>query len=86
MPSSLALSTTFSADDYLGEDCPPMSDGSQWDGCTLLDLVDRGQSPFTPTWDVNLLFQEVEDKAGAKVIDVPRVHTGANNYVRNPTD
>lgn len=81
MPSPPALSTS-SGDDYLGDHWPQMSDGSQWDGRNLLDLFGRGQSPFGPVWDVSLLLQEVEDKAGATVVGVPRVHTGANNYVR----
>ncbi|KAJ3457056.1 hypothetical protein MRS44_014197 [Fusarium solani] len=80
MPSSPALSTASSGHDYLGDEWPQMLDGSQWDGLNLLDLLSRGQSPFGPILDANLLLQEVKDKLSAEVIDIPRVHTGANNY------
>ncbi|KAF4441810.1 3-hydroxybutyryl- dehydratase [Fusarium albosuccineum] len=80
MPSSPNLSIASSDNGYLGDDWPRMPDGTIWDGRNLLDLLRKGQSPFSPIWDVNLLFQEVEDKVGAKVIDVPCVHTGSNNY------
>jgi hypothetical protein len=59
-----------------------MPDGSEWDGKNLLDLVRNNTSPFGKIWDVSLLLQEVEIKLHGDVIDVPRVHTGTNNYVR----
>ncbi|RMJ18142.1 hypothetical protein CDV36_002187 [Fusarium kuroshium] len=76
MPSQPASS----GDGYLEDDCPLMPDGSEWNGLNLLDLLKRDRSPFSPTCDVNLLLQEVEEKLGAKVIDVPRVYNRAGNY------
>ncbi|CAJ0538698.1 Ff.00g066830.m01.CDS01 [Fusarium sp. VM40] len=69
-----------SLDIYVGDDWPRMRNGTNWDGQNLFELLRKAESPFSPVWDANLLFDEVEDKVGAKVIDVPCVHTGANNY------
>ncbi|RSL51519.1 hypothetical protein CEP54_011390 [Fusarium duplospermum] len=69
-----------SGDRYFEDDYPQAPDGSEWNGLNLLDLLKRNQSPFNPIWDVNLLLQEVEEKLGAKVTDVPRVYTRVENY------
>lgn len=55
-------------------------DNSDFDGKKLLDLVSNGNSPFQGVWDVNLLIREVEENLGAKVVDIPDVFKGSNNY------
>lgn len=63
------------------DEWPKMPDGRDFDGRQLLSLVSGGNSPFHEAWDVNQLLQEVEDNVGARVIDIPRVYNGSNNYV-----
>jgi hypothetical protein len=63
------------------DEWPKMPDGCDFDGKQLLTLVRNGTSPFP--WDVNLLIQEVEEKLGTRVIDIPSVYSGSNNYVRS---
>ena len=58
-----------------------MPDGRDFDGQHLLSLVRSGNSPFQDTWDVNLLVQEIEENLCAKVVDIPCVSNGSNNYV-----
>ena len=65
------------------DDWPKMPDGSDFDGRQLLTLVRSGTSPFREVWDVNLLIQEIEEKFGAQVIDIPFIYNGSNNYVRS---
>lgn len=60
-----------------------MPDATNWDGKNLLNLLRDGDSPFSRIWDVNLLLEEVEAHLHGQVVDIPCVHTGANNYVRN---
>ncbi|KAJ9634519.1 hypothetical protein H2199_008976 [Coniosporium tulheliwenetii] len=57
-----------------------MPDGSDFDGKQLLSLVRSGNSPFHRVWDVDLLIREIEEKLGARVIDIPVIHKGSNNY------
>ncbi|KAG6017606.1 hypothetical protein E4U43_000739 [Claviceps pusilla] len=57
-----------------------MTDGRDFDGHNLLNLLHSGYSPFHDTWDVKLLIQEIEDKLSAQVVDIPRVSGGSNNY------
>ncbi|EFY89304.1 hypothetical protein J3458_018759 [Metarhizium acridum] len=59
---------------------PKMPDGRDFDGQHLLTLVRSGNSPFHDTWDVNLLIQEIEENLCARVIDIPCVSNGSNNY------
>jgi len=70
-----------SEDEYLGDDWPKMPDGSRFDGKQLLTLVRSGNNPFHEFWDVNVLIQEVEEKLGTRVIDIPKISRGSNNYV-----
>lgn len=63
------------------DDWPKMPDGSDFDGKQLLSLVRSGNSPFHRVWDVDLLIREIEEKLGARVIDIPVIHKGSNNYV-----
>ncbi|KAJ9197698.1 hypothetical protein DTO164E3_5552 [Paecilomyces variotii] len=62
------------------DDWPKMPDNNDFDGKQLLALVRSGKSPFHGVWDVNLLIREVEENLGAKVIDIPVVYKGSNNY------
>lgn len=66
---------------YYEDDWPKMPDGSEFDGKQLLTLVRNGHSPFQGVWDVNLLIREIEEVLGARVIDIPTVSKGSNNYV-----
>lgn len=66
---------------YWRDDWPKMTDGRDFDGQNLLTLLHSGNSPFCDTWDMNLLVQEIEDNLGARVVDIPRVSNGSNNYV-----
>lgn len=63
------------------DDWPKMPDGTDFDGQQLLALARSGKSPFHGVWDVNLLIQEIEENLGAKVIDIPTISNGSNNYV-----
>lgn len=63
------------------DDWPKMHDGTDFDGKQLLTLVRSGNSPFDKVWDVNLLIREVEENLCTKVIDIPVVDKGSNNYV-----
>lgn len=60
---------------------PKMTNGRDFDGQNLFTLLHTGNSPFHDTWDVNLLIQEIEDNLSARVVDIPRVSNGSNNYV-----
>lgn len=66
---------------YDSDDWPKMSDGRDFDGLNLLTLVQSGNSPFRDEWNVELLIQEIEKNLCARVIDIPRVSSGSNNYV-----
>jgi len=52
-----------------------------YSGKGLLAHIHVGSSPFQDGWDANLLLQETEDNLDNKVIDMPTVHVGANNYL-----
>lgn len=60
---------------------PKMSNGRDFDGQNLLTLLHSGNSPLHDNWDVNLLIQEIEDNLSARVVDIPRISKGSNNYV-----
>ena len=66
------------------DDWPKMPDGSDFDGKQLLTLLRSGNSPMRPVWDVNLLIREIEENLRIKVIDIPFVSKGSNNYVSVP--
>lgn len=67
---------------YVGDDWPKGPDGDDWDGKDLLDLTRKGMSPFRKTWDVQILFREIENITHSSVVDVPSVYHGTNNFVR----
>ncbi|OBS20043.1 hypothetical protein FPOA_11764 [Fusarium poae] len=46
--------------DYVRDSWPKTSDGEDFDGFNLLNLVRAGSSPFKDTWNVNKLLQEIE--------------------------
>lgn len=64
------------------DDWPKNPDGSDFDGKELLKLVRSGHSPFQGVWNVELLISEIEEKLGSKIVDIPSVLKGSNNYVR----
>jgi len=64
------------------DDWPVMQDGSEYDGKQLFSLVRNNESPFAGLWDVKQLIEEVEENLNVKVIDIPSVTMGSNNYVR----
>lgn len=66
---------------YDHDEWPKMPDGNDFDGKQLFTLVRSGKSPFHGLWDVTLLIQEVEEKLGVDVIDIPIISKGSNNYV-----
>lgn len=68
-------------DKFFKHDWPKMPDGSDFDGKQLLNLVHNGNSPFHKVWDVNLLIRETEENLGDRVIDIPVISKGSNNYV-----
>lgn len=74
--------TVHTEDGYRGDDWPLMPDGTDWNGKDLLELIRDGSSPFGNVWDVRILLEEVETQVQARVVGIPRVHAGANNYVR----
>lgn len=61
---------------------PKNADGIDYDGKNLMTLLHNETSPFKDLWDVKLLLQEIEKNLGAKVVDIPKVYRGSNNYVR----
>ena len=63
------------------DDWPCGPDGKQYAGNNLMDLVRNHQDPFQGVWDVKLLIQEIEAKLNTKVLDIPIVDKGSNNYV-----
>ncbi|KAF4448934.1 3-hydroxybutyryl-CoA dehydratase [Fusarium austroafricanum] len=81
MSLSPAPSFSSSEDEYLGDSWPRISDGTRWARRNLLELLEKDESPFSPIWDVKVLLQEVKDKLGAEVADIPCVYTGSNNYI-----
>ena len=58
-----------------------MPDGSKYDGKGLFTLIKNNESPFRHMWDVMQLIREVEENLNMKVIDIPFVSKGSNNYV-----
>ncbi len=70
-----------SDDGYIRDDWPKMPDNPDYDGKSLLALVRAGNSPFKHVYDVHLLIQEVEKMMGTRVLDIPLVTKGSNNYV-----
>lgn len=82
IPVAIALPTIPSA--YTTDGWPLMPDATNWNGKNLVELMRNGDSPFATIWDVNLLLNEVETALDGQVVDIPGVHTGANNYVRAP--
>ncbi|KAJ8125508.1 hypothetical protein O1611_g8131 [Lasiodiplodia mahajangana] len=65
-------------DAYIDDDWPKMPDGSDFDGKHLLGLVHNKKSPFS--WNVNLLIQEIEENLNTRVVGIPYVDKGSNNY------
>jgi hypothetical protein len=63
------------------DEWPLMENGQPYDGKNLMQLIRDGKSPFQDVWDVNLLIQEIEEKLDTKVVDIPYVGKGSNNYV-----
>jgi hypothetical protein len=63
------------------DDWPQMPDGSDFDGKQLLTLVRSGNSPFHGVWDVNLLIEDIEKNFDTRVVDIPELYSGSNNYV-----
>ncbi|KAG5338672.1 hypothetical protein C0989_006677 [Termitomyces sp. Mn162] len=57
-----------------------MPDGTSFDGRNVLTLVRNGDSPFKGAWDIHLFIDEIENKLGARVVDIPSVSKGSNNY------
>lgn len=77
-----SIATMTSRDSlYIGDAWPQMPDGSDWDSKELMSLTSEGKGPFAKDWDVQLLIAELEQKLGSKVLDVPIVEKGSNNYV-----
>ena len=70
---------------YWRDEWPSPADGHAYDGRGLLQLLRRGECPFKNLWDVNLLIEEIEEKLGIKLIDIPMVDKGSNNYVSSIT-
>ena len=66
---------------YIEDDWPTMPDSRDFDGKDLLVLVRSGKSPFHKDWDVNLLIREIEENLDTRVIDIPAISKGSNNYV-----
>ncbi|KAG6899431.1 hypothetical protein C0993_010339 [Termitomyces sp. T159_Od127] len=64
--------TEYTRDDWVTED-------TGFDGKDVLTLVRNGNNPFKG-WDIELLIKEIEDNLEARVIDIPSVAEGANNY------
>ncbi len=76
------------------DDWPTLSDGRDFDGKRLLEqllfecfqagleLIREGNSPFQKEWDVPLLIREIEENLSLKILDIPLVSEGSNNYVR----
>ncbi|TQS33396.1 hypothetical protein Golomagni_06261, partial [Golovinomyces magnicellulatus] len=62
------------------DDWPTLEDGTDFDGRDTLTLALKGESPFGKEWDVVLLVKEIEQNLQAKVIDIPLVYHGSNNY------
>lgn len=81
-PALPASSASSSDGGYVGDDWPKGPGGRDWDGKDLLDLTGKGVSPFRETWDVQLLFREIESMFNSSVVDVPSVYYGTNNFVR----
>lgn len=63
------------------DEWPKMSDGTDWDGTSLMTFLSRGESPFRGLWDVMSLIREVEQILQARVVDIPSVSFGAHHYV-----
>ena len=70
-------------DGYIEDDWPCMPDGSKFNGIDLMLLDQSGNSPFKQDWDVEQLIAEVEQKLDTKIIDIPMLYNGSNNYVRS---
>ena len=64
-----------------GDGWPTTPNGSDYDGTNLLQLMRDGCSPFADRWDVNLLILEIEHNLATKVVDIPTISMGSNNYV-----
>ncbi|KAL4955375.1 hypothetical protein BDW69DRAFT_182573 [Aspergillus filifer] len=47
---------------------------------TSFPLVRAGQSPFAGQWDINLLLAGIEIKMQTKIVHIPSVEGGSNNY------
>lgn len=63
------------------DEWPSMPSGGEYDGKQLFKLIKSDNSPFQSVWNVGLLIQEVEENLRTKVVDIPFVHKGSNNYV-----
>jgi hypothetical protein len=63
------------------DEWPSMSDGSEYNGKQLLNLVRNGKSPFCGVWDVRLLIREIKDNLNTQLTDIPIVNKGSNSYV-----
>lgn len=60
---------------------PLMDDDKEYDGKNLMRLIQEGKSPFHGVWDVKLLIKEIEQNLDTKIVDIPYVGKGSNNYV-----
>ena len=68
---------------YMSKEDWPTGPTGDYDGLQLLSLVRQNRNPFQAAWDVEILIREIEDVLKTQVIDIPRIDTGSNNYVRS---
>ncbi|UNI13915.1 hypothetical protein JDV02_000610 [Purpureocillium takamizusanense] len=59
---------------------PTSADGNEWDGKGLLDLVQRGESPFRKSLDIRALIVEIEQSLKSSVLDIPMAYFGAHHF------
>lgn len=59
-----------------------MAEGTEGITKALFGLMRDSSSPSGNIWDVRLLLEEVETQVQARVVDIPQVLIGENNYVR----
>jgi len=64
------------------DEWPVGLNGEEYDGKHFLTLARDNASPFKDVWNVQLLIDEIEEKLQVKVIDIPTIDKGSNNYVR----
>ena len=63
----------------------PSHAGVVYDGRGLLELLGQSRNPFRGQWDPQQLVNEVEEHVEGRIVEIPFIAKGSNNFVSRST-